>query len=326
MRHEISVGLPQGVMATTAPAVMCRIIDHSIIFQLCGATAQRRTVWKKRDIVRVSTVIIGTIVGWGLIRLLFPILDYYPPESLINNLERSWFVTAGVRKLAMMCYGMVALVVMAMLFSVVQKHWPGRGSFKGFAFGASFGVVWFFGFLGGWAFLGTTLGAELLNGFVDLVPLAVAGWLIGLAVGRDVPQSGQRVPRPWLAIVLVAFGFVAVHAVGATFLDDLVGPASSLLFVPTNPLQIALLAGLGLWVGGMYLVLRAGLPGESTWAGVAFFAFGVFGFSWTWFHLFLVIIDLAGLLHVGLLAGLMGAVGVFAGALSYEWLARALPR
>ena len=36
--------------------------------------------------------------------------------------------------------------------------------------------------------------------------------------------------------------------------------------------------------------------------------------------MFLVIIDLAGLLHVGLLAGLIGAVGVFAGALIYEWL------
>ena len=277
-------------------------------------------MWKTHDIVRVSTVIIGTIAGWGLIRLIFPSLDYYPPESLINNLERSWFFTAGLRKLAMACYATVALIVMAILFSVVQQRWPGRGSLKGFAFGASFGVIWFRGFLGGWAFLGTTLRAELLNGIVDSVPLAVAGWLIGLAVGRDVPQSGQRVPRPWLAILLVAFGFVAVHAVGATFFAEIVGPASSLLFVPTNPIQFVLLAGLGLWVGGMYLVLRAGLPGESTWAGVAFFAFGVFGFSWTWFHLFLVIIDLAGLLHVGLLAGLMGAVGVFAGALSYEWL------
>jgi hypothetical protein len=281
-------------------------------------------VWKKRDIVRAGAAIIGTLVGWGLIRLLFPSLDYYPPESLTRDLERSWFVTAGVRKLAMVGYAMVALVVMAVLFNVVQQRWPGRGGFKGMAFGASFGVVWSFGFLGGWAFLGTTLRAELLNGVVDLVPLAVAGWLIGLAVGRDVPQSGQRMPKPWLAVLLVAFGFLAVHALGATLLDDLVGPASSLLFVPSNPLQIALLAGLGLWVGGMYVFLRAGPAFENTWARVAFFAFGVFGFSWTWFHLFLVIIDLAGLLHVGLLVGLLGAIGVFAGALAYEWLARAL--
>ena len=277
-------------------------------------------MWKKRDIVCVGAVIIGTLGVWGLIRLLFPSLDYYPPESLTRDLERSWFVTTGVRKLAMMGYGMVTLLVMTLLFNIVQQRWPGRGGVKGLAFGASFGVVWSFGFLGGWAFLGTTLRAELLNSIVDLVPLAVAGWLIGGAIGRDVPRSEHTMSKPWLAILLVASGFVVVHSLGATFLDDLVGSASSLLFVPTNSLQIALLAGLGLWVGGMYVVLHAGLPFESTWARVAFFAFGVFGFSWTWFHLFLVIIDLAGLLHVGLLVGVLGSVGVFVGAIAYECL------
>ena len=282
-------------------------------------------MWKKRDIVRVSAVIIVTLVGWGLIRLLFPGLDYYPPESLTRDLERSWFVIAGVRKLAMSVYALVALVAMAMLFNIVQPRWPGRGDFKGLAFGASFGVVWSFGFLGGWAFLGTTLRAELLNSVVDLVPLVIAGWLIGVAIGRDVPKSEHRTTKPWLATLLIAFGFIAVHTLGTKFLDDLVGSASSLLFVPTNLLQFALLAGLGLWVGGMYVVLRVGLPFDSTWAQVAFFAFGVFGFSWTWFHLFLVIIDLAGLLYVGLLVGFLGAAGVFAGAIAYEWLARVLP-
>ena len=200
-------------------------------------------MWKKAEIVRAGAAVVVTMVGWVLIRLLLPALDYYPPESLTRVLERSWFVTAGVRKLAMMGYGMVALVVMALLFNVVQQRWPGRGVFKGMAFGASFGVVWAFGFLGGWAFLGTTLRAELLNGVVDMVPWVIAGWLIGLAVGRDVPRSGQQTSKPWLAVLLVAFGFVAVHALGATFFDDLVGPASSLLFVPANPIQIALLAG-----------------------------------------------------------------------------------
>jgi len=280
-------------------------------------------MWNKKGIVRAGAAIIATLAGWGLFRLLFPSLDYYPPESLTRVLERSWFVTTGLRKLAMASYALVALIVMTVLFNVVQQRWPGRGDLKGLAFGTSFGVVWSFGFLGGWAFLGTTLRAEILNGVVDLVPLAVAGWLIGLALGREVPPSGQRMPKPWLAVLFVALGFVTFHALGATLLADLFGPASSLLFVPTNPLQFALLTVLGLLVGGMYVVLRDGPAFETTWARVAFFAFGVFGFCWTWFHMFIVIVDLAGLLHVGLLAGLVGAAGVYAGALLYERLAQA---
>jgi hypothetical protein len=145
---------------------------------------------------------------------------------------------------------------------------------------------------------------------------------MGLAVGRDVPSSEHRMPKPWLAALLVASGFLVIHSLGATLLEGFVGPASRLLLVPTNLLQIAVLAGLGLWAGGMFVVLRAWLPFESTWARVAFFAFGVFGHSWTWFNLFFVI-EFVGVLHVVLLVGLLGALGVCAGALAYERLARA---
>jgi len=280
-------------------------------------------VWDKRDMVRAGAAIIMTMVGWGLIRLIFPALDYYPPESITRVLEPSWVTTAGVRKAAMFVYGLLALVLMAVFFKPVQERWPGRGAVKGLVFGTALGVIWSFGFLGGWAFLGTTLRAELLNSVVDALPLGVAGWLIGWAIGRDVPKSEHKMSKPWLAVFLVAIGFVVLHALGATFFADLVGPASPLLFVPTTPRQFALLVGLGIWVGGMYLVLHAGLPFESTWARAAFFAFGVFGHSWTWFHLFIPIMDVAGALSVGLLVGLIGAVGVFVGALGYEWLARA---
>ena len=125
-------------------------------------------MWNKKGIVRAGAAIIATLAGWGLIRLLFPSLDYYPPESLTRVLERSWFVTTGLRKLAMASYALVALIVMTVLFNVVQQRWPGRGDLKGLA-------------------------------------------------------------------------FVTFHALGATLLADLFGPASSLLFVPTNPLQFALL-------------------------------------------------------------------------------------
>lgn len=123
-------------------------------------------MWKKRDIFRAGTAIIVTMVAWLVIRLVFPALDYYPPEGLNQVLERSWFATEGLRKPAMFVYGTLAVVFLAVFFKVVQENWPGSGGAKGFVFGASLGVVWSFGFLGGWAFLGTTLRAELLNSFV----------------------------------------------------------------------------------------------------------------------------------------------------------------
>ena len=278
-------------------------------------------MWKNRDVVRAGYAIIVTLAGWVLTRLAFQSLDYYPPESLVRDLGPSWIAAAGIRQPVKVAYVTVALVVMALIFKAVQERWPGRGALKGLAFGAWFGGVWSLGFLTGWAFLGTTLRAEILNSVVDLIPLAVAGWLIGIAIGREVPRSENRKTKPWLATLLVAFGFVAIHTLGAALFAELVGPASSMLLVPASPLQIALLAVLGVWTGRMYMVLRAGLPYESTWARTAFFAFVVFGYCWTWFHLFFAI-EIAGVLPAVLLVGLTGSVGVFVGVLAYEWLAR----
>ena len=164
-------------------------------------------MWQKRDIARAVAAIIVAMIGWGLIRLRFPSLDYFPPESLMPHLERSWAFEAGMRKVAMAIYGALALVLMAVFFKVVQGRWPGRGAAKGLVLGAWIGGVWAFGFLSGWAFLGTTLPQELKNIAVDSIPLTVGGWLIGLAVGQDVPRSERPVTKAWLAVLLVAIGF-----------------------------------------------------------------------------------------------------------------------
>jgi hypothetical protein len=58
----------------------------------------------KKDIIRTAAAIITPLAGWGILRLLFPSLDYFPPERLIRNLERSWFVTSGMRKVMMAGY------------------------------------------------------------------------------------------------------------------------------------------------------------------------------------------------------------------------------
>ncbi len=278
---------------------------------------------KKRDFLRAGSAVIVTLAGWVLIRLAFPPLDYSPPERLVDDLGPSWFVTTGIRQPVKIVYVTIALIVFALLFKVVQGRWLGRRAVKGLVFGTWFGVVWVLGFLTGWAFLGTTLRAEIVNSVVDLIPLSFAGWLVGIAIGRDVPRSEHRTTKAWLAIFLIAVGFVSVHASVTTLLASSIGPASALLLVPTSPLQLVLLSALGVWVGGMYAIIRAGPRFASTLARAAFFAFGVFGYCWTWFHLFFVI-EIAGVLTVVLLLGLTDSVGVFAGALAYERLARVI--
>ncbi len=271
-----------------------------------------------RESIRTGAAIIAGIAGLGLMRFVF--LDYVPPESLIRDLESSMFVTTGMRKPAMVVFAVVSISMMAVFFRLVQQRWPGRRGVKGLMFGASLGTIWSFGFLTGWAFLGTTLQAELLNSIVDLIALTFAGWLIGLAVGRDVPSSGHSMSKPWLAILLVAVGFVFVHALGARLFAGFFTATADLLLVPTTIPQIVLLTGLGLWGGVMYVMLRTGLPFNNIWARAAFFAFGVFGHCWTWFHVFFVI-EFAGVLLTTLLVGLIGATGVFAGVITYEYFA-----
>jgi hypothetical protein len=104
-------------------------------------------MWENGDYLRAGTAIIVTMAGWGWVRLLFPSLDYFPPEDLVRDLERSWVVTSGIRKLVMAGYGTVAVVLMAALFKFVQQRWPVRGTVKGLAFGAFIGGVWAFGLL-----------------------------------------------------------------------------------------------------------------------------------------------------------------------------------
>jgi len=267
-----------------------------------------------RESIRVGAAIIAGI-ALGVAR--FDLYDYVPPEGLIRDLERSMFVTTGTRTWAIAVFVAVTLILMAVFFRLVQQRWPGRRGVKGLVFGASLGIIWTFGFFTGWAFLGTTLRADFLNSLVDLIGLAFAGWLIGLAIGRDVTASAPRIWQPGLVVLLVAVGFVSVHALGAWLFAGLFTSTADLLLVPTTFTQYALLAGLGMWAGVVYVMLRTGLPFNKTWARVAFFAFGVFGHSWTMFNVFFVI-EFAGVLPAILFLGLLGATGVFAGAMTYE--------
>jgi len=262
--------------------------------------------------------IIAIVVIWA--RLFLPTWDYYPPNSLVDGLERSWFVAAGLRDLAFFGYVVVALGMMTVFFSIIQRRWALSAALKGLLYGTSLGVIWAFGFLTGWAFLETTLRAEILNCVIDLIGLAAAGWAVGLLVGQDLPSAAREIAKPWLAVVFIASGFVAVHTLGAMSFVVPFGETADLLLRPRSLLQYGLLVALGAWAGQMFVMLRHALPIKSVVTRSAFFAFGVFGHSWILFHLFFVI-EFAGVFVTTLLTGVMGSAGVFVGILAYEWIA-----
>ena len=269
---------------------------------------------------RTAAAIAASVVVFVLLRLVFPALDYFPPERLVRDLERSWFIDAGLGRPARVVYVTVALTLMALFFSAVQRRWAVRRSLKGLVFGLFLGVIWAIGFLTGWGFLGTTLRAELLNSAIDIVGLAIAGWLIGLATAEDTRAQAPAMRRRWTAVALVAIGFLAVHTAGGLFLAPRFARTADLFLLPSSPLQVGLLLAVGAWAGVMFVALRHALPVGNLLGRSAFFAFGVFGHSWTWFQLFFVI-EFKGVLATALLVGLTGAAGVFLGILAYEYAA-----
>ena len=124
-------------------------------------------MFEKRYAGMIVAAIIAVVVIWA--RLFHPTWDYFPPDNLVNFLERSWIVTAGRRDWAFFTYIVIALGTMTLFFAFVQRRWALRAGTKGLLFGMSLGIIWAFGFLTGWAFLGTTLRAESLNILIDLV-------------------------------------------------------------------------------------------------------------------------------------------------------------
>lgn len=281
--------------------------------------ARGQTIIPFRTFWLTAGALFATLAFWGLIRLVFPALDYYPPEQLLARFERSWFLTAGIRKATMATYAACALVFMTVFFAAVQDRWPGRGLMKGFVFASFLSVIWVIAFLMGWGFLGMSFQAAVLNGVIDWIGLAAAGLAIGAVIGTNT--KGTTVAISWPKIFLVGLVFLLVYSAGAALCASVFPSSTDLLRLPSQPIHLLLLFALGIWSGLMFAVLRKGLPFASRWARAVFFAFGVFGHSWAWFHLFFVI-EFTGILPLVLTTGLIGAVSAFVGVMGYELASR----
>jgi hypothetical protein len=212
--------------------------------------ARGQTIIPIRTYRLTAGALIATLAFWGLIRLVFPALDYYPPERLVARLERSWFVTAGIRKTTMATYAACALVLMTVFFAGIQDRWPGRAIMKGFVFASFLSVIWAIAFLMGWAFLGMGLQAAILNGVIDWIGLAAGGLAIGAVMGTDT--KGTTATISWPAVFLTGLVFLLVYSSGAALLAGVFPASTDLLRLPSQPVHFLLLFALGTWSGLMF--------------------------------------------------------------------------
>lgn len=168
-------------------------------------------------------------------------------------------------------------------------------------------------------FFETTLEAELINGIVDLIPLALAGWLAALIWASDTAGDIVPVPSHLLAIPVVGVVYVVVHSATLLFVDDPAGVTGRLMITPHNVSTYLFNAAVGGWAGAIYAVLRSSMPFTSVWARSGFFAAVVFGHSWLWFNMFFNILY-ADVLLTLLSMSLLDILGVFIGVIIYEHL------
>ena len=268
-----------------------------------------------------AAAIFAVTLFWVSMRLMSPILAYYPPEAFEQALSPSAFVQHGVSEFALVSYLCITLILLFLVFASIQKGLAGRRGTKGLVFGTMLGVLWALAFLSAVEFHGTALRAELINGIVDLPPLALAGWFAGLLWGTDGERQATPVSRHALAIPVVAIAFSAGHSATLLFVDDPLSVMGRMMFIPARPVAYIALAAIGAWIGFMYVVLRGALTFKSAWANAALFSIVIFGHSWFWFNMFFNILY-ADVLWWLVAMWMAGIAGVFFGVVAYEQVRR----
>ncbi len=263
-----------------------------------------------------AAAVLAVIVVWVGLRLI-PALGYFPPVLFEQAFTPSVFVQLGIKEFVFVAYLCLAVILLFVFFAAIQGRLGGKRGTKGLAYGSMLGVLWSLAFLSSTEFFETTLTAEIINAVVDLIPLALAGWLAGVTLGTDNPAEPEPASSHLLAIPVIGLGFVIFHSVTVVLFDDPSVAQARMMFTPGSAVGYLWLASFGAWIGAMYVVFRGCLTFKSIWANAGFFAVVVVGHSWLWFNMFFNILY-ADVLLAMLSMCALDIIGVFVGVAVYE--------
>lgn len=247
------------------------------------------------------------IMGIVLICTVFDIIvHYFGPDALDIGLPKSVIVKNGLLIPAVMLLFFITFGALAGVFVLIQDTLPGTKLSKGSRYGLLFGGLWFIGMFEPGI---SPLWLSFFSGLADGLPILLLGILLGVLTATDTDNNlEQRAANPLLSIVTVAL----LYTIGRYFSYAIIHIDSAYSTLPIATLFWTV--GMGLWVGGMYQLLKQGVKGNSPLKRALMFGGIVYGTDWLLYHLFMILFFDISLADLVLRAGtdaIFVAVGVF---------------
>lgn len=231
----------------------------------------------------------------------------HDPLTTLSTKGRSIIITSGYFPPAAFAGLAIAFGIMGLMFLAIQKNLRGTKRVKGALFGVALGGMYLVGVVEASVVYPVSLLGEVYTGMVDGSGILLMSLLLGKYMADDVPGGESLGYRVLPAVLLIPVVYVLMRYFSYTVLRI----ESS---YSTRPLATLLwTAGMGCWVGAMYILVGRDMPRRSPLEQAAVFGGLVFGINWVLFNLFVLLfieIPVSDLLYRSVFDSLAVIIGV----------------
>lgn len=220
---------------------------------------------------------------------------HHDPLMTLSTKARSVVITSGL--FPPVAFGSLAatFAILGLVFLAIQNSLPGTRRYKGALFGIALGGMYVVGMIEAYVVYPVPLFGEIYTGVVDGAGILLMSLLLGRYMADDGPEA-VGMEYPVSALLIITACYVAVRYFSYTVLQIESTWA-------TRPLATFLwTAGMGAWVGVMYVLVGRGISPARPARQALFFGGLVFGINWLLFNLFVLLfiqVPLLDLLYRG---------------------------
>lgn len=230
-----------------------------------------------------AAAIIIVLILFPLLHSLFSGVSGHMPQIYSESYPKSIIIVSGMDRLAAMLLMSVISILLLINYHLIKDGLHRNRILNGLSYGASFGVLWIWGFLEMTVFF---YGSDYAQGFGhffsgirDFSCLSIMCMVAGLFT---IKSSERKINRR-SSVTLLAIPFVSLFF-GIFQYIQYFFTYQPLKIYPDTLLEILWIAALGGWIGYMYYLMRPGIRFKNKACGVLFFSFSILGTNWFLFN------------------------------------------